>query len=501
MKDTQLTSFLNQIEKALTTTSTKRGAKAVGVITTVQDNVIAIEGLPDLRMSEIVRLQGTQAPALIMNLEPGLAKALLLSSDITVSQGDFVEATGQLLSIPVSEHLVGRIVDPLGAILDGGKQIKPSAHYPLEKVAPGVMTRESVNQPLQTGYTAIDALVPIGRGQRQLIIGDRQTGKTTLAIDTIINQKAQKVVCVYVAIGQREAKLAQVYQTLSDADALGYTIIVSAPAASSAALQFLAPYAGAAISEYFADQGLDVLVIYDDLSKHAVSYREISLLLKRPPGREAYPGDVFYLHSRLLERAIKFNADNGGGSITALPIIETQAGDISAYIPTNVISITDGQVFLDGTLFNKGIRPAINVGVSVSRVGGAAQTKVMKKVAGTVKLDLAQYYELEAFSQFASDLDEQTKATLVRGQRIVESLKQPANHPYSLWQEIVILYAASKGHLDHLPLTELKEQINTLLHLVATKGKKLIQIIEIDRDLTDEAKELLETYVHEVLKP
>ena len=500
MKDTQLTTFLHQVEKALTTTPTKRGTKPVGIITAVQDRVITIEGLDGLKMSEVVQLQTTKAAALVMNLEPGITKALLLGADNQVSEGDYVEPTGQLLSIPVSEHLVGRVVDPLGAILDGGKSITASAHYPLEKVAPGVMTRESVSQPLQTGYTAIDALVPVGRGQRELIIGDRQTGKTTLAIDTIINQKDQKVVCVYVAIGQREAKLAQVYQTLKDADALGYTIIVSAPAASSAALQFLAPYAGAAISEYFADKGLDVLVIYDDLSKHAVSYREISLLLKRPPGREAYPGDVFYLHSRLLERAIKLSPEHGGGSITALPIIETQAGDVSAYIPTNVISITDGQIFLDSTLFNKGVRPAINVGISVSRVGGAAQTKIMKKIAGTVKLDLAQYYELEAFSQFASDLDDQTKATLVRGQRIVEALKQPANHPYALWQEIVVLYAASKGYLDHLAPTAIAEQLTNLLHVVATKGKKLIQIIEIDRDLTPEAQTLLETHVHEVLK-
>lgn len=501
MKDKQLSEFLHQVENVLSGQGSKStGKHDFGIVDSVADGVITISGLPHLRMSEIVDIKDTTAQALIMNLEQGTAKGLILGDANSVSEGAFVSSTGTLLSIPVGEALVSRIIDPLGNPLDGRGSIKSSDRYPLEKVAPGVMTRQGVNQPLQTGYTSIDALVPIGRGQRELIIGDRQTGKTTMAIDTIINQKDSKVVCIYVAIGQREAKLAQVYQQLREAEAMSYTVIVSAPASSNAALQFLAPYAGAAVAEYFCDKGLDVLVIYDDLSKHAVAYREISLLLKRPPGREAYPGDVFYLHSRLLERAVKLNKDFGGGSITALPIIETQAGDVSAYIPTNVISITDGQIFLDGSLFNKGIRPAINVGISVSRVGGAAQTKVMKKVAGTVKLDLAQYYELESFSQFASDLDDKTKATLNRGKAIVTALNQRQGEPYNLWQEIVVLYAASRGYLDDYPITEIPSILKTLMHGIGQKGKDLIQMIEIDKDLTDKAEDLLKKHIQEILK-
>jgi len=501
MKSTQLTEFLHQVEKVLTESAPKGNDKhEYGIVESVADGVIAISGLPQLKMSEVVDIKDTKAQALVMNLEQGVAKALILGDTSTVSEGAFVASTGTLLSIPVGEGLISRVVDPLGNPLDGRGSIKAADKYPLEKVAPGVMTRQGVNQPLQTGYTSIDALVPIGRGQRELIIGDRQTGKTTLAIDTIINQKESKVVCVYVAIGQREAKLAQVYQQLREAEAMNYTVIVSAPASSNAALQFLAPYAGAAVAEYFCDKGLDVLVVYDDLSKHAVSYREISLLLKRPPGREAYPGDVFYLHSRLLERAVKLNKDNGGGSITALPIIETQAGDVSAYIPTNVISITDGQIFLDGALFNKGIRPAINVGISVSRVGGAAQTKVMKKVAGTVKLDLAQYYELESFSQFSSDLDDKTKATLNRGKAIVNAFNQEQGKPYSLWKEIVVLYAASRGYLDKYATDEIHDVLKDLLHGVGQKGKKLVQIIELEKDLTEEAEKLIKQHITEILK-
>lgn len=499
MKDKQLTEFLHQVEEVLTKSTKSTGKQEYGIVTSVADGVINIEGLPHLQMSEVVSVKDTEARALVMNLEQGIAKALVMGDASKISEGNFVSSTGTLLSIPVGEQLVSRVIDPLGNPLDGRGPIKSTARYALEKVAPGVMARESVSQPLQTGYTSIDALVPIGRGQRELIIGDRQTGKTTVAIDTIINQKESKVVCVYVAIGLREAKLAQVYEQLKIAEAMNYTIIVSAPASASAALQFLAPYAGAAVAEFYADKGLDVLVIYDDLSKHAVAYREISLLLKRPPGREAYPGDVFYLHSRLLERAVKLNKENGGGSITALPIIETQAGDIAAYIPTNVISITDGQIFLDTSLFNKGIKPAINVGTSVSRVGGAAQTKVMKKVAGTVKLDLAQYYELESFSQFASDLDDTTKAILNRGKSIVAALNQEQGKPYALWQEIVTLYAASRGYLDSYTATQIPEKLKELLHGVGAKGKKLIQIIEIDKDLTPEAEKLLKEHISEIL--
>ncbi len=496
----QLTEFLTTIEKSLESPAAKKTNAGFGIITAASDGVITIEGLPDLRMSEVVKIKDSKTQGLIMNLEQGIARALILGDASHIEEGLLVSSTGKLLTMPVSEKLISRVVDPLGNPLDGRGEIKATEFYPHEKVAPNVMARESVNEPMQTGYTAIDALVPIGRGQRELIIGDRQTGKSTFAIDTIINQATQKMVCIYVAIGQREAKLAQVYQTLKDAGAMNYSIIVSAPASSSATMQYLAPYAASAVAEYFADKGLDVLVVYDDLSKHAVAYREISLLLRRPPGREAYPGDVFYLHSRLLERAVKLNKDFGGGSITALPIIETQAGDVSAYIPTNVISITDGQIFLDGTLFNKGVRPAINVGISVSRVGGAAQTKVMKKVAGTVKLDLAQYYELESFSQFASDLDEKTKATLNRGRSIVESLKQKQGNPYSLWQEVVVLYAASNGYLDKFEAKEIGQKLEELLHYVSTKSKDLIQIIEIDKDLTDKAKDMLKSSSEAVLK-
>ncbi|HMR01188.1 MAG TPA: F0F1 ATP synthase subunit alpha, partial [Candidatus Gracilibacteria bacterium] len=347
-------------------------------------------------------------------------------------------------------------------------------------------------QPVQTGILAIDALVPIGRGQRELIIGDRQTGKTAVAIDTILNQKDQDMICIYVAVGQRESKTAQIYRTLKEHGALDYSLIVSAPSASSAVMQFLAPYAGAAIGEYFMDQGKDVLIVFDDLSKHAVAYREMSLLLRRPPGREAYPGDVFYLHSRLLERAAKLNEKYGGGSMTALPIIETQAGDVSAYIPTNVISITDGQIFLETDLFNRGVRPAINVGISVSRAGGSAQTKIIKKISGTLKLELSQYYELEAFSQFASDLDEATKRKLTRGKRIVEAMKQAQNSPWKLWQEVVIIWAANGGFLDSVPEDEVVAKIHSLIAHVEGTQAGLVDKIMDKKELTDDIKTELE---------
>jgi len=355
------------------------------------------------------------------------------------------------------------------------------------------MSRKSVHQPLQTGIVAIDSLVPIGRGQRELIIGDRQTGKTAVAIDTILNQKGKDIICIYVAIGQRESKTAQIYRNLKAAGAMDYSIIVTAPSASSAVMQFLAPYAGVALGEYFMDKGRDVLVVYDDLSKHAVAYREMSLLLRRPPGREAYPGDVFYLHSRLLERAAKLNEKYGGGSITALPIIETQAGDVSAYIPTNVISITDGQIFLDTDLFNRGIRPAINVGISVSRVGGAAQTKIMKKISGTLKLELSQFYELEAFSQFASDLDESTKKTLVRGRRIVDSLIQKQDSPYDLASEVVVIWAATKGYLDDVDEKEVVEKIEKLVTFFQSTKKDLAKEINDTKVLNDDIAAKIET--------
>lgn len=464
-----------------------------GIIQSYKDGVIKIQGLSGLRMNEIVVIEGVGAQALVMNLEQDAVYALVLQPNQEIREGLFVKATNKFLSIGVSESIIGRVVDPLGEPLDGKGEIKIDKQMPHESSAPNVMVRKSVHEPMQTGILAIDALVPVGRGQRELIIGDRQTGKTAVAIDTILNQKGGDVICVYVAIAQRESKTAQVVETLRENGAMDYTIVVSAAASGSAVMHYLSPYCGCAIAEYFMEQGKHVLVIYDDLSKHAVAYREMSLLLRRPPGREAYPGDVFYLHSRLLERAAKLNDENGGGSITALPIIETQANDVSAYIPTNVISITDGQIFLETDLFNKGIRPAINVGISVSRVGGAAQTNVVKKVSGTAKLDLAQYYELEAFSQFASELDEATKAKLTRGKRVVEALKQKQNAPYALWQEVVILFTSTKGYLDKIEETEVTEKLSSLQTFIETSHQELITLINKDKKYSEELEKLLTT--------
>ncbi len=496
MANENLSVFLESIESAFFKTQEKNETDGrFGVIQFYKDGVILIKGLPGLKMGEVVTIQGTKTQALVMNLEKDLAYAVVLQNDRTVREGLFVEANNSTLSMPVSDGVVGRVIDALGMPVDGQGEIKADKMYPHEKLAPGVMVRKSVDTPMQMGILAIDALVPIGRGQRELIIGDRQTGKTAIAIDAILNQKTTGVKCVYVAIGQREGKTNQIYQQLRKAGAMDYTTIVTAPSASSAVMQFLAPYAGCAVAEYFMDKGQDVLIIYDDLSKHAVAYREMSLLLRRPPGREAYPGDVFYLHSRLLERAAKLNEENGGGSITALPIIETQAGDVSAYIPTNVISITDGQIFLDTGLFNRGIRPAINVGISVSRVGGSAQTKIVKKISGTMKLELSQYYELEAFSQFASDLDESTKKTLVRGKRIVQSMIQKQGEPYALWQETAVIWAATNGYLDSIEDTEVVAKIGEMLLHFEANEKKLIEDIEKEKALSDEIKEALDKAV------
>lgn len=496
MSNQNLSAFLGSIEKSFFETQEASQAKTrQGVIQSFKDGVILIKGLPGLKMGEVVMIQGTKTQALVMNLEKDLAYALVLQNDPMVREGLFVEANDATLALPVSDELMGRVINALGQPMDGGAEIKAEKQYPHEKLAPGVMVRKSVDSPMQTGLLAIDALVPIGRGQRELIIGDRQTGKTSIAIDTILNQKETGVKCVYVAIGQRDGKINQTYQQLKRAGAMAYTTIVSAPSASSAVMQFLAPYAGSAVAEYFMDKGEDVLIIYDDLSKHAVAYREMSLLLRRPPGREAYPGDVFYLHSRLLERAAKLNEENGGGSITALPIIETQAGDVSAYIPTNVISITDGQIFLDTGLFNRGIRPAINVGISVSRVGGSAQTKIIKKISGTMKLELSQYYELEAFSQFASDLDESTKKILTRGKRIVQSMIQKQGEPYSLWQETVVIWAATNGYLDAIEDDKVVGKIHELLANVETKHKDLVESIQKEKALTDDIKSDLDKAV------
>ncbi len=487
MAQASLKNFLSNIESALESgadAAAEKGGKQ-GVITSYKDGVIEVRGLSGLKMNEVVSIEGVNAQALVMNLEQDAVYALVLQASTEIREGLFVKSTGKFLSIPVGEDIVGRVVSPLGAPLDGKGDYKADAEQPHENDAPNVMVRKSVHEPLQTGIVAIDSLVPVGRGQRELIIGDRQTGKTTVAIDTILNQKDQDMICVYVAVAQREGKTAQVVETLKANGAMDYTIVVSAPASSSAVMHYLAPYAGCAIAEYFMNKGKHVLVIYDDLSKHAVAYREMSLLLRRPPGREAYPGDVFYLHSRLLERAAKLNDANGGGSITALPIIETQANDVSAYIPTNVISITDGQIFLESDLFNRGIRPAINVGISVSRVGGSAQTKIVKKVSGTVKLDLAQYYELEAFSQFASELDEATKAKLTRGRRVVEALKQNQNEPLRLWEETFVLYSATKGYLDSIPEEEVGAKLDALRALVVSSHQELVDEINKEKSLTE----------------
>ena len=422
------------------------------------DGIARIYGLKDAMQSELVEFEDeNKTLGLVLNLEEDNVGVVILGDYKEIKEGTKVKTTGRIASVPVGTGLIGRIIDPTGVALDGKGNIEYTKTRAIERVAPGIVTRKSVHEPLQTGLTAIDALTPIGKGQRELIIGDRQTGKTAIAIDTLINQKGRDVICIYVAIGQKNSTVAQLAKTLNEHDAMDYTIIVNASANSPAPMQYIAPFAGVAIGEEFMEEGKSVLIIYDDLTKHAQAYRAMSLLLKRPPGREAYPGDVFYLHSRLLERACKLNDELGGGSITALPIIETQAGDVSAYIPTNVISITDGQIFLESNLFNSGVRPAINAGISVSRVGGAAQTKGIKQVAGQLRLDLAQYHELEAFAQFASDLDKATRDQLLRGEKLTEVLKQPQYSPLSVAKQISILFAANNGFLDDIKNTKIPE--------------------------------------------
>ncbi|PIR43503.1 F0F1 ATP synthase subunit alpha [candidate division WWE3 bacterium CG10_big_fil_rev_8_21_14_0_10_32_10] len=495
-KTTELKNFIKNLEKSIEeNVDITRKKENVGVIKTYKDGVIEIEGLKDLRMSQLIEIENIGVKALIMNLKKNSAKALVLKDSDKIKEGLFVSSAERLLSLKVGNSIVGRVVNSLGEPIDDKEALKTDKAMPHEKIALGVFAREPVKKPLQTGIIAIDSLVPVGRGQRELIIGDRQTGKTALAVDTILNQKNEDVICIYCAIGQRESSVSRVYETLQTKGAMNYSIIVSAPAASSAMMQFLVPYAASGIAEYFLEQGKDVLVIYDDLSKHAVSYREISLLLRRPPGREAYPGDVFYIHSRLLERAVKLNKENGGGSITALPIIETQASDVSAYIPTNVISITDGQIFLESDLFNKGIIPAINVGLSVSRVGSSAQTKIIKKIAGTLKLDLATYYELESFSQFATELDKETQKTLTRGKKIVLSLTQKQNTPYALWEQVVIIWAVTKGYFDNISDTDIRSTITNMLTDVKTNNKKLIESITQEKDLTEDIEEGLNSFM------
>jgi len=492
-----INSIVEELKKNISSFEQSVEVEEIGQVIEVGDSIARMSGLTECQSNEMLEFPGGTY-GVVLNLEEETVGAVLLGEYKHIKEGDTVKRTGRILSVPVSDSLIGRVVNPLGQTVDGGPQIKTDKFYPLERIAPGVMTREPVTQPVQTGIKAIDAMIPIGRGQRELIIGDRQTGKTAVAIDTIINQKGKDMICVYVAIGQKESKIARIVAKLKETGAMDYTIVVLAGASDPASLNYLAPYAGVAMAEYFMDQGKDVLCVYDDLSKQAWAYREISLLLRRPPGREAYPGDVFYLHSRLLERACRRNKEHGGGSITALPIIETQAGDVTAYIPTNVISITDGQIFLETDLFYRGIRPALNVGISVSRVGAAAQIKPMKKVAGKLKLAMAQFRELEAFAQMASDLDPDTKKQIERGQRITELLKQPQFSPMAVEEQTAVIYAVNSGFFDSIPVPGIAEAEKKFLSFVSTSKGALLKKIakgEWDDAIEAELKEACEEFI------
>ena len=468
----------------------------VGTVIQAGDGIAEIHGLERVMAGELLDLPHEVA-GIALNLEEDKVGAILFGNYEKIKEGDEVRRTKRIMSVPVGDEMIGRVVDPLGRPLDGRGPIDTGKFNPLEKIAPGVMDRQPVREPMLTGLKAIDAMVPIGRGQRELIIGDRQTGKTAVAIDTILNSKGRDLICIYVAIGQKESTVAQVKKTLEDFDAMSYTIVVDASASSPAAMQYIAPYAGTSMGEYFRDNGKHVLCIYDDLSKHAWAYRAISLLLRRPPGREAYPGDVFYLHSRLLERSAKLSDALGGGSLTALPVIETQAGDISAYIPTNVISITDGQIFLESDLFHSGVRPAINVGNSVSRVGGSAQTRAMKQVAGTLRLDLAQYRDLAAFAQFGSDLDKATQQQLNRGAKLTELLKQPQYSPMPVEQQVISIWAGTKGHLDDIAIDSVKKFETGLLSFVENTRGSLLEKLRERKKIDDEIEGELRAAVTE----
>ena len=472
--------------------STKLETSDIGTVIQVADGIARIHGLEKAMQGELLEFPG-EVYGMVLNLEEDNVGAVLLGDRKNINEGDIVKTTGRVVEVPVGDQLTGRVVNSLGQPIDNKGPIETDKYRPIERVASGVISRKSVDTPIQTGIKAIDAMVPIGRGQRELIIGDRQTGKTAIAIDTIINQKGQGVHCIYVAIGQKASTVANIVKTLEEFGAMDYTTIVASTASELAPLQYIAPYAGCAIGEEWMERGEDVLVVYDDLSKHATAYRTLSLLLRRPPGREAYPGDVFYLHSRLLERSSRLSDKLGGGSITALPIIETQAGDVSAYIPTNVISITDGQIFLESNLFFEGMRPAVNVGLSVSRVGGAAQTKIMKKVAGNLRIDLAQYRELEVFTQFSSDLDDGTKATLNYGSHLIELLKQPLYHPMALHKQILLLFAAGHKMLNDVPVKELKAETEEMTAFFEQKYPETVKKIDEGKVLTDDiAKEIQE---------
>ncbi|SDC52978.1 ATP synthase F1 subcomplex alpha subunit [Melghirimyces thermohalophilus] len=471
----------------------------VGSVVQVGDGIARVHGLKNAMAGELVEFENG-VMGMVQNLEEDQVGVVILGPFSDIGEGDQVKRTGRIMEVPVGESLLGRVVNPLGQPLDGKGPLNTSEYRPVESPAPGVMDRKSVHEPLQTGIKAIDSMIPIGRGQRELIIGDRQTGKTTIAVDTILNQKDQDMICIYVAIGQKQSTVVGVVEKLRQAGALDYTIVVSANASDPSPLLYLAPYAGCAMGEKFMYEGKHVLVVYDDLTKQAAAYRELSLLLRRPPGREAFPGDVFYLHSRLLERAAKLSDEKGGGSLTALPFIETQAGDISAYIPTNVISITDGQIFLESDLFYSGVRPAVNVGTSVSRVGGDAQIKAMKKVAGTLKLDLAQYRELQAFAQFGSDLDKATQAKLARGERLMEVLKQDENQPMPVEKQIISIYAATRGYLDDVAVEDVQRFESELLSYVETERSDVLKKIREEQKLSDEVEEGIKSAVQDFKK-
>ncbi len=494
-----LDNLLTEIEKELKGKTKLAEAAEIGEVVEVKDEVVTAVGLQNVAYGELVEFTRGER-GYVIDLQEDLVGIIVLDDFTKIKAGEEVKATGRTLSVGISDEIIGRVVNPLGKPLDGKGKIKTEKYYPVEKIAPGVVYRKPVSVPLQTGVKAIDALIPIGRGQRELIIGDRNTGKTTLAVDTILNQKGQDIICIYCAIGQREAKVALVVDLLQKKGAMDYTIVVAANSSDPASLQFLAPYAATAIGEYFMDKGKDVLVVYDDLSKHAWAYRQISLVLRRPAGREAYPGDVFYLHSRLLERACRLDDKYGGGSLTALPIIETLEGDVSAYIPTNVISITDGQIYLERDLFNKGIKPAINVGSSVSRVGSAAQTKAIKKVASRLKLDLAQYREMAAFSQFESELDEETRKFLNRGAKVTQVLIQEKHNPYDLASEVIVIWAATKGYLDDIELSKVKEFERELLEKLELKARSLKDKINKEKVFDEKDEKAMEKLVKEVLE-
>jgi F-type H+-transporting ATPase subunit alpha len=481
----------------------------VGKVLSVGDGIARVHGLDQVQAGEMVEFPGGIA-GMALNLERDNVGIVIFGSDKTIKEGDVVKRTGSIVDVPVGKGLLGRVVDALGNPIDGKGPLKNVKRTRVESKAPGIMPRESVSEPMQTGLKAIDSLIPVGRGQRELIIGDRQTGKTAIAIDTFLNQKGtndkagkddtKKLFCIYVAVGQKRSTVAQIVKTLEERGALEYSIIVAATASDPAPMQFLAPYSAAAMGEFFRDNGMHAVVVYDDLSKQAVAYRQMSLLLRRPPGREAYPGDVFYLHSRLLERAAKLNGDNGSGSLTALPIIETQGGDVSAFIPTNVISITDGQIFLETELFYKGIRPAVNVGLSVSRVGSAAQIKAMKQVAGTIKLDLAQYREMAAFAQFASDMDASTRQLLSRGERLTELLKQSQYSPMEVEEQVAVIFAGVKGYLDQIPTQKIGGFEQALLQKLNTKGSKVLDSIRKDKAISDDTEKSLKDTLDQLVK-